>query len=73
MKTKIENVNITFREGISSILDPNGAGKSTLAHIIMGVKKPTEGRVILDREDMTNLEVSERVKRGISLLWQEAT
>ncbi|GEM_PF-4443557 len=47
MKTKIENVNITFREGISSILDPNGAGKSTLAHIIMGVKKPTEGRLSL--------------------------
>lgn len=64
---------MTFREGIPSILDLNGAGKSTLAHIIMGAKKPTEGRVILDREDITNLEVSERVKHGISLLWQKAT
>ncbi|WP_365942116.1 ATP-binding cassette domain-containing protein [Thermococcus sp.] len=67
----IENVNMTFREGIIySILGPNGAGKSTLAHIIMGVKKPTEGRVILDGEDITNLGVSERAKHGISLLWQ---
>ncbi len=68
----IENVNMTFREGITySILGPNGAGKSTLAHIIMGVKKPTEGKVLLDERDITELSITERAKLGITLLWQE--
>ncbi|NJE08517.1 ABC transporter ATP-binding protein [Thermococcus sp. M39] len=68
----IENVNMTFRKGITySILGPNGAGKSTIAYIIMGAIKPTGGKVLLDERDITELSITERAKLGITLLWQE--
>ncbi len=71
-RTVLERVNLRFKDGRDySILGPNGAGKSTIAGILMGTLKPTEGRVILDGEEITPLGVTERAKQGISLLWQE--
>jgi len=68
----LERINMRFKEGMSySILGPNGAGKSTLAYILMGVIKPSEGRVLLDERDITELSITERAKLGITLLWQE--
>jgi Fe-S cluster assembly ATP-binding protein len=65
----IERVNMRFKEGINySILGPNGAGKSTLAYILMGVVKSTEGKVLLDERDITELNVTERARLGITLL-----
>lgn len=68
----LENINMRFKEGMSySILGPNGAGKSTIAYILMGVIKPSEGKVLLDERDITDLGITERAKLGITLLWQE--
>ncbi|BAA29976.1 ABC transporter ATP-binding protein [Pyrococcus horikoshii] len=68
----IERINMRFKEGMTySILGPNGAGKSTIAYILMGVMKPSEGRVLLDGDDITNLSITERARLGITLLWQE--
>ena len=68
----LERINMRFKEGMSySILGPNGAGKSTLAYILMGVIKPSEGRVFMGDEDITELNITERAKLGIGLLWQE--
>ena len=50
------------------ITGPNGGGKSTLAKIIAGIEKPTSGRILLDGKDITDLNVTERAKAGISLL-----
>ena len=49
------------------ITGPNGSGKSTLAKLIMGIEKPTSGQIIFDGEDITELSITERAKRGISL------
>lgn len=53
------------------ITGPNGGGKSTLAKIIMGVEKPTSGRILFDGTDITDLNVTERAKLGISFAFQQ--
>ncbi len=53
------------------ITGPNGGGKSTLAKIIAGIEKPTSGRILLDGKDITDLNVTERAKAGISFAFQQ--
>lgn len=73
-KKILKKISMRFEEGRKySILGMNGAGKSTIAYIIMGLEgyRPTSGKIYLDNEDITDLSVSERAKKGITLLWQE--
>lgn len=53
------------------ITGQNGSGKSTLAKIIMGILKPTSGKIIFDGEDITNLSITERAQRGIAFGFQQ--
>ena len=53
------------------ITGPNGGGKTTLAKLIMGVEKPTAGRILWNGEDITDLSVTERAKLGISYGFQQ--
>ncbi|MCR5485372.1 MAG: ATP-binding cassette domain-containing protein [Clostridiales bacterium] len=53
------------------ITGPNGGGKSTIARIIMGIEKPTSGRVIYNGEDITDLSITERAKLGIGYAFQQ--
>lgn len=67
--------NLTFsvpRHSIAAILGRNGAGKSSLASVLMGLSgfKPTGGRVYFEGEDITDLSVTDRAKRGLTLAWQ---
>jgi len=69
-KTILHDVNLHVREAeIHSILGANGTGKSTLAAVIMGLSgyKPTAGRIFFRGEDITDLPVWERARRGITL------
>ena len=67
----LRNIDLTIPTGkFIVITGPNGGGKSTLAKVIMGVEQPTEGRIYLDGEDVTDLSVTERAKRGISYGFQ---
>ncbi len=72
-KEILKDIELKFEEGkIHSILGRNGTGKSTLAYLIMGVKgyRPTTGKILLDGEDISDMPVYERAKRGITLAWQ---
>ncbi len=53
------------------ITGPNGGGKSTLAKLIMGIEKPTQGRIYLDGQDITDLTIAERAKLGIGFGFQQ--
>ena len=70
-KEILHNINLTIDERFVAITGPNGGGKSTLAKIIAGILTPTEGRILLDGEDITNMDITERARRGISFAFQQ--
>jgi Fe-S cluster assembly ATP-binding protein len=55
-----------------AIMGPNGSGKSTLAYALMGHPsyEVTEGRILFDGEDITELGADERAQRGLFLAFQ---
>ena len=53
------------------ITGPNGSGKTTLAKIIAGIEQPASGRILLDGEDITSLDVTQRARKGISFAFQQ--
>ena len=53
------------------ITGPNGGGKSTLAKMIAGIIRPTSGQILLDGEDITGLNITERARKGISFAFQQ--
>lgn len=67
----LRNINLTLDERFVAFTGPNGGGKSTLAKIVAGILPPTEGRIYFDGEDVTELSVTERAKRGISYAFQQ--
>ena len=70
-KEILKDVSLTIDEHFVAITGPNGGGKSTLAKIIAGIIKPTSGQIILDGEDITELDITERAKHGISYAFQQ--
>ena len=71
-KEIIKNINITIDEQkFVAITGPNGGGKSTLAKLIMGIEKPTEGKILFNGTDITDMSISERAKLGISFAFQQ--
>jgi Fe-S cluster assembly ATP-binding protein len=55
-----------------AIMGPNGSGKTTLAYALMGhpAYEISEGRILLDGEDVTGLAADERAQRGLFLAFQ---
>lgn len=70
-KDIIKNVSLKLNEKFIAFTGPNGGGKSTLAKIIMGIIKPTSGRIIFDGKDVTDLSVTDRAKAGIAFAFQQ--
>lgn len=71
-KQVLRDLNLTIPDGkLIVITGPNGSGKTTLARIIAGIEAPASGKVYVDEEDITNLDVTERAKKGISFAFQQ--
>ncbi|MGC6456413.1 MAG: LPS export ABC transporter ATP-binding protein [Coraliomargaritaceae bacterium] len=56
---------------IVGLLGPNGAGKTTTFYMIVGLIAPTKGAVLLNGDDLSNLPMYRRARRGIGYLPQE--
>ena len=70
-KAILKNINLKIDERFVAITGPNGGGKSTLAKIIAGIYQPTDGQILFDGEDITNVSITDRAKRGISFAFQQ--
>lgn len=68
----LRGINLTVESGrFVVITGPNGGGKSTLAKIIAGIERPTSGEIILDGQDITGANITERARLGISFAFQQ--
>jgi len=70
-KKILDNINIKFDSNFTVITGPNGSGKSTLAKIIMGILKPTSGKILYNGEDITSWSIDKRANNGISFSFQQ--
>lgn len=72
-KEILSNIDLHIKTGeVHVIMGPNGAGKSTLANVIMGHRsyKVTQGDIIFEGEDIQELSVTQRARKGIFLSFQ---
>jgi lipopolysaccharide export system ATP-binding protein len=68
----VGGVSVQVDQGeIVGLLGPNGAGKTTSFYMIVGLVKPNEGHIFLDKEDITDMAMYKRAKKGIGYLPQE--
>ena len=70
-KEILKDISIKIDDKFVAVTGPNGSGKSTLLKVIMGIIKPTSGRVIFDGEDITDLPINERADKGMSFAFQQ--
>ena len=65
----LHNVSMSVKDGnIVTIIGANGAGKSTLMRTIVGLHKPSAGRVTFQGQEVTGLRAYQVVKKGLSLI-----
>jgi len=73
-RTVVKKVNIEVSQGeIVGLLGPNGAGKTTTFYMIVGLINPYEGKIFLDKKEITSLPVYKRARMGVGYLPQEAS
>lgn len=71
-KKVLDNVSLTVPDRkLIAITGPNGGGKTTLAKVMAGIITPERGTILLDGEDITGLNVTERARKGIAFAFQQ--
>ncbi len=73
-RTVVNHVSVKVEQGeIVGLLGPNGAGKTTSFYMIVGLISPNDGKIYLDKKDITKQPMYRRARMGIGYLAQEAS
>ena len=71
-KEIIKNLSLTVDDGkLVAVTGPNGGGKSTLAKLIMGIEKPSDGKIYFNDTDITDMSITDRANLGIGFAFQQ--
>ena len=70
----VDDVSLTVEQGsVVGLLGPNGAGKTTTFYMVVGIARPDQGTVTLDGQEIGQLSMCERARKGIGYLPQEGS
>jgi len=68
----IKGVDLQISAGkLTVVTGPNGGGKTSIAKLVAGLFMPMSGRILLNGEDITSLDMTERAKRGVAYAFQQ--
>ena len=71
-KEILKGINFTVPDNrLVAVTGPNGGGKTTIAKMIAGIEKPDSGEILLNGENITDMTVTERARKGISYAFQQ--
>lgn len=71
-KEILKDISFSIPKGeLVVITGPNGSGKTTLAKILAGVENPTSGQILLNGEDITQVNITDKAKMGIAYGFQQ--
>ncbi|MBQ7346736.1 MAG: ATP-binding cassette domain-containing protein [Clostridia bacterium] len=70
-KEILSDISLQIDDRFVAVTGPNGSGKSTMAKLIAGIYTPTSGKIYLDGEDITDLSITDRARRGVSFAFQQ--
>lgn len=69
--TATDNVSFRLEQGARhALIGPNGAGKTTFINLLTGVLTPSDGKILLNGEDITSIKREQRVRRGLARTFQ---
>jgi len=67
----LQNLSCAFTEGtLSAVVGASGSGKTTLLSVLMGLDKPSAGKVYLDGTDVFNLDLDRYRRESVSMIFQ---
>lgn len=67
----VDDISVQIEDGkLTSIIGPNGAGKTSFFNLLTGLYRPTKGKVFFEGNDVTDLPVYEKVRRGLTRTFQ---